>query len=418
MFTICLRRATPRGWLRPCFWRRWPSRIRGWRRAKSRCARSLGQLVSVSARRTIVALVSGSLAVGLSFADRQGYVVEYPSATWLLRWLSVSAALIAVLLVRSLLHNDVRVYRWLSQYAPWGTVAASVLGVVLVGNQEASRLMVRPFGSSTLGVLHSLTDFDGDGHSGLFGGWDCRAFDSAVGPNQREIANNGIDDNCLGGDAAAASETFTTVSHPDASEPAGAPTEPAVDGEPPRPMSVVYITVDTVGAAALNTYGNPRKSTPRLDCWAQRAVIFEEAYTVGSSTAVALGGTFRGVYPRRVQWTRTIKDRSGKLTPIDARRPLARGERRYRLPLLDARSTLPEALGEQGIQTFAVSSMHLVGRDSNVAGDFDHQVALTNGGVRSPDDRGVTKQALSWLGNLKPTDRYFMWVHYLYPLFG
>jgi hypothetical protein len=76
-------------------------------------------------------------------------------------------------------------------------------------------------------VLQSLSDRDGDGFSAFFRGPDCDDRDAAVNPSAKEIAGNGKDDNCQGGDRAAAT--------PDATATGPTPTAPAPDaGVPPR----------------------------------------------------------------------------------------------------------------------------------------------------------------------------------------
>jgi arylsulfatase len=183
-------------------------------------------------------------------------------------------------------------------------------------------------------------------------------------------------------------------------------------------MSVVYITVDTVGVPHLGAYGYERATSPHLDRWAkERAVTFDQAYTSGSSTTLVLGSNFRGVYPRRLQWTRVVKTKAGKFLPLAKARNLdgAKVQRTYRLPSADPRPTLPELLRPRGLKSFAVSAVHFVQADANLVGRFDEQIALTGEGSKEPDDDGATAQALKWLGQMGPDDRFFLWVHYLGP---
>ena len=53
----------------------------------------------------------------------------------------------------------------------------------------------------SIDVLRSMTDFDRDDYSGFLSGGDCAPFDASRNPGMPEIAGNGIDDNCLYGDA-------------------------------------------------------------------------------------------------------------------------------------------------------------------------------------------------------------------------
>lgn len=373
----------------------------------------LGRLRGIWRALLILASIAGAIA--LSWADRQGRVIEYPSATWLLRWLSFSAGVIAALgLLGWASPWAERVNGWLQRGVPWATLAAASLSIPLVGKVEASRLLTRPFSSASLEVLRLVTDIDGDGQSSLFEGGDCRPFDSRVGPHQRELPDNRVDDNCRIDDLSSSRQEAEAVGQ--ALLPSlPAPSLPPSQGESPlRVRNVVYITVDTVGAASLHTYGYHRATTPRLDAWAKNAVIFEEAYTCGSSTSLALGGTFRGVYPRRLSWSPMVKG-PGPMRPLEPGQTLEKGERGYRLPFRDPRPTLPQLLTKGDLRTFAVGPTHFVHRAAGLVGTFEHQLVLAQGGSRGPDDKGATTRALAWLRNMKSDDRYFMWVHYLGP---
>lgn len=375
-----------------------------------------GWLGHLHSRWRILLLIASVVgACSLSWAERRGYVVEYPSATRLARWLSLALSMFSALGLQQWwsAHNE-RASAHISRLTPWGMLGSFVLAIPLVGTVEASRLTARSYPSSALEALRLLTDVDGDGQSSLFGSGDCRPLDASVGPLQREIPDNGIDDNCRAGDWRPAPSSVTASSRTLQPTTTTSALEPKPSAQPPRPTGVVYITVDTVGAASLRSYGSRHDTTPHLDAWAQNAVIFDEAYTCGSSTALALGGTFRGVYPRRLAWSPMVRDLNGRMLPA-GKSPRARGERLYRLPFRDPRASLPGLLEQQGVQTFAVSAMHLVARDAGLVGAFQQQIALTEHGSRVPDDAGATQQALTWLAELGPQQRYFMWVHYLGP---
>jgi arylsulfatase A-like enzyme len=351
------------------------------------------------------------LAAAFTWVEQRGFVVEYPPATAVLRWGAILGGLLAALeLWRALTPSP----GWSRRAARTALCAVAVLfGLAAfgTGSEQASVLLGRGYSGLSLGVLRFATDWDRDGHSAWFGGRDCAAFNAKVGPTAREIPGNGRDDNCRGGDLPA--------------PPAGpGPTlgvpEPVAPKTPP-PMSVVYITVDTVGVQHLGAYGYRRETTNVLDDWAkERAVTFEQAYTSGSSTTLVLGSNFRGVYPRRLQWSRVVKTRSGKFLPFENGEPPAalegeRVHRIYRLPATEPRAALPFWLGRRGLRTMAVSAVHFVAEDSHLVGRFDQQVALTEDGSKEPDDRGATDQALTWLAAIEPGERYFLWVHYLGP---
>ena len=55
--------------------------------------------------------------------------------------------------------------------------------------------------SKLVATGRTLTDFDADGVSGLFGGSDCDGFDENSGPDQFDFPGNGTDEDCTGKDA-------------------------------------------------------------------------------------------------------------------------------------------------------------------------------------------------------------------------
>jgi len=65
---------------------------------------------------------------------------------------------------------------------------------------------------------------------------------------------------------------------------------------PPRP-NIVIILVDTLRADAVGFGGAERDTSPRLDAWARRGVVFDEATTPAGWTRTAVVSLFTGLYP-------------------------------------------------------------------------------------------------------------------------
>ena len=68
---------------------------------------------------------------------------------------------------------------------------------------------------------------------------------------------------------------------------------------------MLLVVLDTTRADALSLYGNPRPTSPRLDAFAKRAVVFENAFTVAPSTPPAMAALMTGRLPhydRRLRW--------------------------------------------------------------------------------------------------------------------
>ncbi len=62
---------------------------------------------------------------------------------------------------------------------------------------------------------------------------------------------------------------------------------------------VLLITVDTLRRDALGSYGYPRPASPHLDALGSAGAVFENHYTVISTTAPAHATMFTGLYPRQ-----------------------------------------------------------------------------------------------------------------------
>lgn len=138
--------------------------------------------------------------------------------------------------------------------------------------------------SKLVSTGRTLTDFDGDGISGLFGGSDCAGFDGRAAPGQFDFPGNGRDEDCSGSDA------LWPRPRPNIAYPV--PDRSGYD--------VVIITVDALRADHLGLHGYPRKTSPNLDALAQRSLVFERAFSAAPKTFDALPAFFAGLYPSNI----------------------------------------------------------------------------------------------------------------------
>jgi arylsulfatase A-like enzyme len=146
---------------------------------------------------------------------------------------------------------------------------------------------------------------------------------------------------------------------------------------PPGPAAapnVLLVSVDTLRADHLSSYGYARPTTPHLDALAARGVLFEAAQSTSSWTLPAHASLLTGRYPA----FHGLED-EGAVLPAG-------------LP------TLAERFRELGYATFAVVAHVYVGREFGIDRGFDtFDDSLLEGGTRNPKAEEVVDRVLEQL---------------------
>ncbi len=161
--------------------------------------------------------------------------------------------------------------------------------------------------SGTVETTHALDalgwvgDLDGDGVPALLGGGDCAPWDASVHQGAHEVLGDGVDQDCLGGDATAPEIAALVASR-------GAPS--STEQGRARPRRVVVITVDALRADRLDHM----PSALRL---AAQGVRFTRAYSAYPSTILSLYAMQTGRPPGAVR-TAPYMDKWDLPTPDDA----------------------------------------------------------------------------------------------------
>lgn len=159
----------------------------------------------------------------------------------------------------------------------------------------------------------------------------------------------------------------------------------------PEHPNVLLITVDTLRADGLSTYGNPRKTSPVIDALARQGVVFERAYSPAPWTWPSTASILTSLTPPE----------HGVLSP----------ETCY---LADELVTVAEAFQDQGVTTGAFSCNPLIARNKNFQQGFE----VFREYPPTVEDWVATEEILgdvrAWLDEYSK-HRFFLYLHLIDP---
>ena len=181
------------------------------------------------------------------------------------------------------------------------------------------------------------------------------------------------------------------------SEPGPAPTPEPVP-VPPRevasetkveaPPLVILISIDTLRADHLGTYGYERFTSPMIDTFAAEGTVFEDASSAAPWTLPSHTTMLTGLYPLTHE-VMTIQ------THLD-----------------ESRVTLPAMLRDAGYRTAAAVSTGWLRNDRyKVTKDFDDYIYVETKPWRRSPSTWITDQAIEWVESAGD-DKLFVMLHY------
>lgn len=160
--------------------------------------------------------------------------------------------------------------------------------------------------------------------------------------------------------------------------------------EPPRHL--VLITIDTLRADHVSSYGHPISTTPFVDSLAAEGVLFERAYAQSATTKPSHSSIFTALYP------------------------LQHGVQNNGLVLDGEFVTLAEMLAEQGYRTGA-----FVSTDAPLGGNvrqgfekwdqYEADLDVEGGRKQYRQAEQTVDRALEWARSLDGSAPVFLWVH-------
>ncbi len=339
----------------------------------------------------VAAILQGLLALGVIAWLARGTLALLPLRPFVI-------ALVAVVLATPAVWLGLRIAaRWWQ--LPRGARSASMAGApllafglaVLTGASPAViKAAVAYSGGGDLITrgLKRMIDLDRDGHAAVFGGDDCNDLDGEVHPGGTDIPDDGVDQNCVAGDA----RTTRSV------DEVGFGPVPATV---PADFNVVLITIDTLRADHVGAYGHPRPTTPNLDAVAAQGGLFTAGWAHAPSTRYSIPAILSGRLPLDVYYNTSIAGWPG---------------------LLPRATTIAEVLKARGFATGAVTNYWYFDPVRGMNQGFD-SYDNTNASLHTGADPAHTTGTSSRQQTDKAIDfiaghgrgRFFLWVHYYDP---
>lgn len=147
-------------------------------------------------------------------------------------------------------------------------------------------------------------------------------------------------------------------------------------------MNVLIISFDALRADSLGLYGYPKETSPNLDAFARRSLVFDHAYTSAPVTPTSFASAFSGLLATRVfhAWKFVAED------------------------------TLAGRLRDAGYTTAGIFNTVQLTPERGFDRDFGHYVWVRN----NPDDVFLD-QATAWLFDHHEDRPLFAWIHFLSP---
>lgn len=176
--------------------------------------------------------------------------------------------------------------------------------------------------------------------------------------------------------------------------------------------NVIVVLVDAMRADRLGPYGFvERRTTPNLDAFAAKSVVFERAISQDGWTVPSVASLFTGVYPQT----------HGVLSFIDPKVHLEEYAEGVEPVMMDAMSmdheTLAERFAAAGFATAAILKSDVINAGRGFEQGFEHFEFLS----KKPKDRldsgaQMTDATIRWLDGRNGDDQpFFLYLHYMDP---
>jgi hypothetical protein len=264
----------------------------------------------------------------------------------------------------------------------------AILSVATLGwlsdNDDARRSVLQSPLLTLFGdTVRRISDVDRDGYSALLGGGDCAPFDASVNPGARDVPNDGIDQNCRGGDYVPRPRPVTA-------------SVPLPEELVRKDWSILLVTIDAFRYDHVGFAGYPRATTPTVDALAKRGAWFDAAYSTSYRTYYVMPSLLTSMFHEELPLGPPLKPRMPSTVALSvttiAEVLAAAG---YRTAMFTAFVYFDGWGIEQGFDTF-VNEQEFVDPPRHAA-------------------ERLTDRALVWLEALPDEQPWFMWLHLFEP---
>jgi arylsulfatase A-like enzyme len=166
------------------------------------------------------------------------------------------------------------------------------------------------------------------------------------------------------------------------------------------PPSILLVTLDTTRADRIGAYGRDGARTPTLDRLARQGILFERAIAPTPITLPSHASILTGAYPT----VHGVRDNAMFTLAPQAR-------------------LISEVLSERGWRTAAFVGSFVLHPSFGLDQGFEvyHSPEPTREPMRDPyverPANEVVDDALAWLSDLAPGERFFVWLHFFDPHF-